>query len=151
MLNVSNGLTTSTDLFDIGDGGSGTVSQTGGTINVGGELWVGQNNGNGIYNMSGGSLTASSYIAVGRAGGTGVFNMNGGTINRIEGGNSIVVGSLGGNGTWNMNAGLVLNLGQLARRKTRSRSNSFLMAAPFRRAGWRHSAAPPARPPAIFI
>ncbi len=113
VLNISNGLITSTGNFHIGEVGSGTVSQTGGTIDDasgGGEFWVGNNGGgNGIYNLSGsGVLNVSNWLAVGRNGATGVVNMSGGTINKTGNGN-IIVGSIGGNGTWNMNAGLITN------------------------------------------
>jgi len=107
-LNISNGLLTSTYTFDIGDVGSGTVSQTGGTMNVGNEFWVSNNNGTGVYSISAGQLITQSWIAVGRLGGVGLLNMSGGTISK-QGGGNIIVGSLGGNGTWNMNGGLVLN------------------------------------------
>jgi autotransporter-associated beta strand protein len=113
VLNFSNGLVTATGTFHIGEVGSGTVSQSGGTIDDasgGGEFWVGNNGGgNGIYNLSGsGVLNVSNWLAVGRNGATGVVTMSGGTINKTGGGN-IIVGSLGGNGTWNMNAGLITN------------------------------------------
>ncbi len=113
VMNISNGLVTATGTFHIGEVGSGTVSQTGGTIDDasgGGEFQVGNNGGgNGIYNLSGsGVLNVSNWFAVGRNGATGVVNMSGGTVNKTGGGN-IIVGSLGGNGTWNMNAGLITN------------------------------------------
>jgi fibronectin-binding autotransporter adhesin len=94
----------------IGDNGTSTLLQTGGTLDLNtGELWVGQNgSGNGLYTMQGGVLDVNSWLAVGRSGATGVVNMTGGTINKA-GLNNIIVGSLGGNGTWNMDGGLVNN------------------------------------------
>jgi fibronectin-binding autotransporter adhesin len=127
-LNISNGLLTSTGLFDIGDTGTGTVVQTGGTIHGGGEIWVGQNGtGTGTYTISAGLLTSQSWIAVGRAGGTGIVNMTGGTISK-QGGGNVIVGSLGGNGTWNMNGGSVLNNAGLALGEN-SNSGTFYLNA----------------------
>ncbi|MGO9109000.1 MAG: beta strand repeat-containing protein [Thermoguttaceae bacterium] len=101
--------------FDIGDdfgnanATSGTLNQTGGSISVVGQLWVGEGlNGNGVFNMSGGELTLQNWLAVGRNSASGVLNMTGGTINK-QGGGNIIVGSLSGNGVWNMNGGTVLN------------------------------------------
>jgi autotransporter-associated beta strand protein/T5SS/PEP-CTERM-associated repeat protein len=131
VFNLSNGLVTSTGNFHIGESnGSGTLSQTGGTIDDsagGGEFWVGNNGGgNGIYNLSGsGVLNVSNWLAVGRNGATGVVTMNGGTINKTGGGN-IIVGSLGGNGTWNMNAGLITNNSQLVLGENSNTGTFFL-------------------------
>ncbi len=97
-LNVSNGLMTSTGLFDIGDGGTGHVVQSGGAINSGGETWIGQNGtGVGTYAMSAGTLNSASWFVVGRQGANGLLSMSGGLINN-NGGNFVI----GDNGTSSM-------------------------------------------------
>jgi dockerin type I repeat protein len=60
----------------IGDGGTGTFDQTGGTNTVSGELYVGYG-GSGTYILSGGSLPAGGEEFGGEGGGT--FNQTGGT------------------------------------------------------------------------
>jgi len=99
--------------FDLADTTSGTLTQTGGNIDIGGVFYVGNNNGgSGVYNMSGGRLTAHDSIAVGRAGAFGSINQTGGTISN-QGVGNIIVGSLRGSGTWNLSGGTVLNNGVL--------------------------------------
>ncbi len=51
----------------LGDGMAGSLNvQSGGSLTVNGELWVGNNNsGNGLLNMTGGSLTVNSWLVVG--------------------------------------------------------------------------------------
>lgn len=65
------------------------VNQTGGSINVTNEMWIG-NGGNGILNFSGGTNTVQNWWAVGRAGGDGVINMSGGELNKIGGGDLLI-------------------------------------------------------------
>jgi len=65
------------------------LNQTGGTIDVNNEMWIG-NIGNGIYNLSGGSNTVRNWFAVGRSGGDGVINMTGGELNKVGGGNFLI-------------------------------------------------------------
>ena len=103
VINVNNA--NKIDIAD-GNGSSGALSQTSGTINGSGEVWVGNNTGNGVYNMNGGLLNTGDWLFVGRNA-TGVFNMNGGTVNTQ--GHNLGIGGTGasGNGTWNQNAGLV--------------------------------------------
>ncbi|MGC3959939.1 MAG: autotransporter-associated beta strand repeat-containing protein [Verrucomicrobiota bacterium] len=64
------------------------LNQTAGTINITGEMFVG-NVGAGIYNLSGGTNTVANWIGVGRSGGNGVLNMTGGVLNKTGGGNLI--------------------------------------------------------------
>lgn len=88
--NLEVGTTSANNTLDV----SGTA-----IINVGSELWVGQNGGSqGTMNMNGGTVNASNWIAVGRAGATGALNLNSGTINKI-GANHTVIGSISGSGT----------------------------------------------------
>jgi autotransporter-associated beta strand protein len=65
------------------------LNQTGGTIGVNAEMWIG-NGGNGIYNLSGGSNTVGNWFAVGRSGGDGIINMSGGVLNKVGGGNFLI-------------------------------------------------------------
>ncbi len=64
------------------------------TVNVGGQLWVGQI-GNGTLTLAnGGSINASNWVVVARGGGAGVFNMTGGTFTITYGGaNNFVIGN----------------------------------------------------------
>jgi len=86
------------------------VNQTNGSVNVSGELWVG-NGGVGIYNFTNGSINASNWVNIGRFGGTGTFNMAGGTINKS--GSAFSIGANAGNstvgavGTLNQSAGTI--------------------------------------------
>jgi len=91
--------------FYIGNGGMGSVLQTGGSVTVanmepgyatqgtytlsggtlnltqgGWDLLLGRN-GNGTFNLEGGTLNSASQIWMGWSGGTGVFNMTNGTLN----------------------------------------------------------------------
>jgi len=80
-------------LFEsIGDSGTGTFTQTGGTNTVNDELYLGYHSGaDGTYEFSGGSLSAETIsVAVN---GTGQFNWTGGTL-------AVDTVNVGGNGTW---------------------------------------------------
>jgi autotransporter-associated beta strand protein len=96
--------------FDGGIGSTGYFKQDGGTVKLGGELWVGQgansagNLSSGIYELNAGLIDAGNWIAIGRQGGTGVLNINGGTIRKYAGANSF---TLTGTGTVNQTGGLV--------------------------------------------
>ena len=74
-------------------GATGTLTLSGNaTINTNSnELWVGQN-GTGTFNQSGGTLNVGNWIAVGRQGGTGVWNLTGGVVNKTGGGNISISG-----------------------------------------------------------
>ena len=65
-----------------GHGGSGTVSQTGGVVNVTGESRFGAGtSGIGVYDISGGTLNLSSLTILGwNSGGSGVFLQTGGEV-----------------------------------------------------------------------
>ncbi len=87
----------------------GEFIQDAGTVNSGGELWVGQggnvagNNTSGEYTLNSGTLEVSNWIAVGREGGTGVMNINGGIVRKTGNGSFTLTGL----GTVNQTAGLV--------------------------------------------
>jgi autotransporter-associated beta strand protein len=88
--------------FALGDGGGqpsfGVVNQTGGFIDSGDELWVGQGvSGVGTYNFSSGTYNQHNWLAVGRRGGYGTFTMTGGTLTK-DGNGNIVIGT-GGSGS----------------------------------------------------
>jgi autotransporter-associated beta strand protein len=97
------------NLFAVGDGGTGTFKMDSGTMTVGGEFWVGQGGtGNGAFSVSAGQITINSWVAVGRDGGVGLVNMTGGTITKNNGGTAFIVGASGaGGGTFNQSAGTV--------------------------------------------
>ena len=104
ILNINGG--TITDDGDGGNvavalGGSGNtdvVTQTSGTVNTTGQLWVGNGNGTsgsgvGIYNFSGGTISVNNWVAIGRSGGSGTFVMSGGTFNQTASGENFLVGT----------------------------------------------------------
>lgn len=69
----------------IGTDGTGHFEQSGGTFQLGGALYLGdQSTGHGIYNMIGGDIVAgpngAGDIVLGEWGGTGEFNQSGGTV-----------------------------------------------------------------------
>lgn len=114
-LNVQGSATLTMNAFFIGSANaagstaSGTVNQSGGTINqisagvgafaIGGRTSA---SGVGVYNMSGGTLNAGSGIRVGGTG-AGTLNQSGGTINARQGINiARIAGSFGTN---NLNGG----------------------------------------------
>ena len=74
-------------------GATGTLTLSdSATINTNSnELWVGQN-GTGTFNQSGGTLNVGNWIAVGRQGGTGVWNLTGGVVNKTGGGDISISG-----------------------------------------------------------
>jgi autotransporter-associated beta strand protein len=85
----------------------GFVVQSGGTINVNNELFVGNENSaaEGTYTLSGtGALNVANEVVVGRESGTGILNVNGGTITTTGNGN-LYVGRRNGTGTLNQTAG----------------------------------------------
>jgi autotransporter-associated beta strand protein len=104
ILNIMGGTIT-----DDGDGGNIAVSlggssntdvvtQTSGTVNTTGQLWVGNGNGPsgsgvGIYNFSGGTISVNNWVAIGRSGGVGTFVMSGGIFNQTTSGENFLVGT----------------------------------------------------------
>jgi len=94
--------------FDIGEG-VGMVNVSNMTVNVGGQLWVGQI-GNGTLTLTnGGVINASNWVVVARGAGTGVFNMSAGTFTLTYVGanaNHFVIGN--GVGTVNQSGGSLI-------------------------------------------
>jgi fibronectin-binding autotransporter adhesin len=86
----------------IGSAAAGTLTQNGGTNNVGNILFLGYGNGatTGTYNLSAGTLQTNE-TQVGN-GGTGSFNQSGGT---HTSNNSVELGLNGGTGTYNLTGG----------------------------------------------
>jgi len=105
------------------DGGAsrGTVNQSGGTVDVENELWIGQNsnaaNGRstGIYNLSAGILQARDWLAVGREGGNGTLNITGGSLVKSGANNIEIGGTNGSTGIVNISAGSIEAAGYNAR------------------------------------
>jgi autotransporter-associated beta strand protein len=99
-------------------GSAGTMTQTGGTAVVSGNLYVSYvANASGLYNMSGGSIYSVNPVIIGYgngyptySGGSGTFNMMGGTIST----SNIWIGDLnGGVGVFSLSGGSVYASGQL--------------------------------------
>jgi autotransporter-associated beta strand protein len=122
--NMTGGTITKTpnNNFMIGsrDGTSGTVgtlNQSGGTILVGSEYWIGeaQNNASaaiGTNNISGtATLIVSNWIAIGREGAIGVLNLSGGSVTKLgNSGNNIEIGNgTGSQGIINQTGGAFNN------------------------------------------
>ena len=74
-----------------GDGATGNYVKTGGTLNVAGEAWVGnQGTGVGSFSQSAGETTIGNWFVVGRGGAQGTFLQSGGTVTKIGGGNTFI-------------------------------------------------------------
>lgn len=115
MLNLNGGtLNVNGARFGLADGPSGAtgiVTQVAGTVNVTGEIQVGNNAGRGFYTLSNGTITAQNWLTVGRGGAVGIFTMTGGTITKNGSGN-FQIGSLDGGatasvGTFNQSGGTI--------------------------------------------
>jgi hypothetical protein len=85
----------------VGDfSGTGTFTQTGGTVSVDGSLNIGNQGGTGYYNISGGALNlANGLFAIGRTAGsnpasTGTLNISGAALVNVSGpvGTNFIVG-----------------------------------------------------------
>ena len=78
--NLSSGMLTIQNA-NVGNNGSGSVVQSGGTCTINGFPWIGAlAGGEGLYDMSGGTLSASGYaLSVGRYG-TGTLNVSGSAV-----------------------------------------------------------------------
>ena len=111
-LNMTGGTITKTggEKMIVGqNNGKGFVVQSGGTINVNNELFIGNENtgAEGTYTLSGtGALNVANEVVVGRESGTGILNVNGGTITTTGNGN-MYVGRRNGTGTLNQTAGVI--------------------------------------------
>jgi fibronectin-binding autotransporter adhesin len=91
--------------FTVGNGGTGSLTQSGGTLDVGSQAntRIGWNaGGTGTYTLNGGTYSGvTNNLFIGHSGGTGTVNVNGGslaTYNLIVGGNSAASGTLNLNG-----------------------------------------------------
>jgi autotransporter-associated beta strand protein len=111
-LNMTGGTITKTgdEKMIVGhNNGKGFVVQSGGTVSVNNELFVGNENSGaeGTYTLSGtGTLNVANEVIVGRESGTGILNVNGGTITTTGNGN-MYVGRRNGTGTLNQTAGTI--------------------------------------------
>ena len=101
-------VTQGTSGITVGNDGTGSYIQQGGTNTVAGALDVGTGAGTGTYTLDAGTLTANSAITIGGGGGTGVFNYNGGTLNASSG---IFVDN---GGTFNQGADFTPSLQEIA-------------------------------------
>ena len=90
----------------IGNYGSGTFTQSGGTNTVTGNLYVGNASGSsGTYNLSGGSLSA--YVEAIGVYGSGSFTQSGGThtVDDGTGNGELWMGAQGGSGAYSLSGG----------------------------------------------
>ena len=91
-----------------GDGGVGTITQTGGTVTTTGESRLGAgSNGLGTYDISDGTLNLGGVLILGwNTGGEGVVNQTGGTVVSTD---EIRLGNNGAatSGTYNLSGGLL--------------------------------------------
>ena len=104
--------------FEIGEGTTGTVNQSGGMVTMNMQTWIGQGTGaHGTYNLSGtGTYIANNWLAVGRSSGVGILNLTNGLINFTPTGAPILNNSVphfdvgaGGQGTLNQFGGTISN------------------------------------------
>ncbi len=86
--------------------GNGTLSGTG-SITTAGEFWLSNGAGNSsTFTMSGGAINTGSWFVVGRTSATGTLNLSGGTITKGGAANNYtIIGSLAGTGTVNQTGG----------------------------------------------
>ena|GEM_PF-2442661 len=108
-LTGSEGLTAGSEI--IGNSGTGTFNQNGGSNAVNGDLQFGAAGGAGTYNLSAGTLTVGGNITTG-AGGSGTMNVDGGTLS-VTGGNIAVTNfnvgnAAGSNGSFALAGGQIL-------------------------------------------
>ncbi|WFB35940.1 PEP-CTERM sorting domain-containing protein [Kiritimatiellota bacterium B12222] len=101
-----------------GVGATGTVNQTGGTMNFGGlntnSVTLGSNNGTGLYNFTAGAITTRRAFNITTGGsGSSIFQVNG-----YDASSSIQIGGMAvdevgglGDGAWLQGAGTTLSLG----------------------------------------
>lgn len=82
---------------------SGTVNQTGGTVN-GNVILVGEG-GNGTYNQSAGTVNSNLVVIAQNAPSTGAYNLSGGTLNT----NRVEVGRFSVNGSFTQSGDSVVN------------------------------------------
>ncbi len=78
-----------------GDGSSGTVNMTAGSVTVGNNVFVGSGAGAGTLNLSGGTLTANNAVLVGGGGYNGTVN-NGAAVMTISGSALLTTGTTTG-------------------------------------------------------
>ena len=89
----------------VGNLGTGTFTQTGGSNTVALGLYVGFSSGStGTYNLNSGTLSTGSLFSVGESG-TGIFNQTGGS-NTISSNSPLFIGDqVGSSGTYNLSGG----------------------------------------------
>jgi fibronectin-binding autotransporter adhesin len=106
--------TTSTGVWNIGDLGTGVVTQTGGTASVSRQLFVGGNGGaNGTYAISGGSLTEGGFGLYVGFSGTGTFTQsNAANVTVNSGSTPVILGNTAttGNGTYSLSGSGTLSV-----------------------------------------
>lgn len=81
------------------DQGTGTYTKTGGTLNVKGEMFVGQGAaGTGTFTQTGGTTTVNNWFVIGREGAAGNVLLTGGTTFNKTGGGNVQIDAGAANG-----------------------------------------------------
>ncbi|HWD21213.1 MAG TPA: autotransporter-associated beta strand repeat-containing protein [Verrucomicrobiae bacterium] len=97
VVNMSSGqFSSDTQPFIVGiwAGSQGIWNQSGGSLNVNQDIWIGQGdpNAHGVINLSGGAITNTGWLSIGREAGQGVLNISGGIMVKAGVGNNISIG-----------------------------------------------------------
>ena len=97
-MNISGG-TLNANTITIADNATSTatITQTGGTVNMGNNdrIWFG-NNGSATWNQSNGTVNGTGWFAIGRnAGSNATWNVSGGTVNQVSPGNTLILAESG--------------------------------------------------------
>ncbi|WP_035610360.1 autotransporter-associated beta strand repeat-containing protein [Haloferula sp. BvORR071] len=101
---------------DVNSNGTVTVDNTNSDLQIGGELWIGQNGGTGVVNLSAGNISVGNWLAIGRANNaTGTLNISGTGVFTKNSNQEFIVGSdgTGAHGTINQSGG-TMNVGTVA-------------------------------------
>ena len=102
---LSGGKTITAFTETIGNGGTGSLLQTGGTHTVNHGLTLGEVlGGAGTYTLNGGELKVASIV---NGAGTGTFNLNGGTLNLTGASIDVDNFNIGGDGAGSTGSGAI--------------------------------------------
>ena len=90
------------------NGGTGLMTQTGGSLNVNNDIWIANNGGSvGTVNISAGSIANGGWMTIGRNGGNGTVNMTGGSWTKNGGGTFVVAEGNGSVGVLTQSGGAI--------------------------------------------
>jgi len=100
-ISLAGGIATTNNQLGIGDGNVGTFNLTGGSLEPGQRLHIGQNGGTGTLTMSGGGIDTPVIIIARQIGSNGTFDLSNGTVDT----STLIVGDSVGIGTMDMSGG----------------------------------------------